>query len=159
MTLKKDIIGKLSVMRSVAESGPAYTEGLTWSSDSELRDIQDCLYYNYWVSSQELVDAKAKMDLNRKKTQERKKTLERQKQVEKKDTLQKEEETKLLKQAQTSSVIERPPEIYFNLNENFLPPEFYLNLQNEDQSLLTVQILGLKLANNTKFNSFFSQLI
>lgn len=56
-------------------------------------------------------------------------------------------------------VIERPPELHFNLNENFLPPEFYLNLQNEDQSLLTVQILGLKIANKTKFNSFFSQLI
>lgn len=64
-----------------------------------------------------------------------------------------------LKPAQTNSVVERPPELHFNLNENFLPPEFYLNLQNEDQSLLTVQILGLKLANKSKFTSFFSQLI
>lgn len=66
-------------MKNVAEVVSSQTEGLTWSSASELREIQDCLYYNYWVSSEELVEAKAKSDLFRKRTQERKKTLERQK--------------------------------------------------------------------------------
>jgi hypothetical protein len=48
---------------------------------------------------------------------------------------------------------------HYNLNDNFLPREFYENLKKEDHSQLTLKLLGLKSANGKKFDSFFTQLL